>query len=174
MHSKTRGFTLIELLVVIAIIGVLASVVLVSLNSARSKARDAARLAQIREIANALELYASDHNGQYPNISVTICESDPTHYASLQVALAPYMPNIPTAPNSTGDNGSSDCGGWGTRYVVGSTLTDYKVVAHLPENPAAMSKAVWDPRRDGGSSDTTVDGNAPWAIAVYTSGMAGW
>jgi type II secretion system protein G len=171
---RTRGFTLIELLVVIAIIGLLASVVLASLSSARVKARDATRVAQIREIATALELYASDHNGQYPNISVTICESNPSWYASLQTALAPYMPKIPTAPNSTGDNGSSDCAGWGTRYVVGSTLTDYKVVAHQPENPSAISKSLWDPARDGGTNATIVDGNAPWAIAVYTPGMAGW
>lgn len=62
---QKRGFTLIELLVVISIIGLLASIVMVSLNSARAKARDARRLADLRQIQTALELYY-DKNGQYP------------------------------------------------------------------------------------------------------------
>lgn len=59
------GFTLIELLVVIAIIALLASVVVVSLSSARARSRDANRVSQIRQIAGAIELYFSD-NGTYP------------------------------------------------------------------------------------------------------------
>ncbi|MDQ1300006.1 MAG: ral secretion pathway protein [Patescibacteria group bacterium] len=62
---KTRGFTLIELLVVIAIIGVLSSVVLASLNTARSRARDASRRAAMNQIVVALALYY-DANGSYP------------------------------------------------------------------------------------------------------------
>jgi general secretion pathway protein G len=59
--SKSKGFTLIELLVVIAIIGLLASVVLASLNSARMKSRDARRIADVKQLATALELYANDN-----------------------------------------------------------------------------------------------------------------
>ena len=66
MRSKS-GFTLIELLVVIAIIGLLASVIMASLNNARAKARDARRLADLRQLQTALELYASDNNGGYPS-----------------------------------------------------------------------------------------------------------
>jgi prepilin-type N-terminal cleavage/methylation domain-containing protein len=62
---KSKGFTLIELLVVVAIIGVLATIVLASLSDARARARDAKRLADIRTIQTALEVYHLD-NGSYP------------------------------------------------------------------------------------------------------------
>ena len=58
-----RGFTLIELLVVIAIMGLLASIVLASLSSARARGRYGVMVAQMREIANAAELA----RGQYTN-----------------------------------------------------------------------------------------------------------
>lgn len=73
-YSRSSGFTLIELLVVIAIIGLLASVVLVSLNSARSKSRDAKRLADVRQLASAIELYLND-NGTYPPTTTSLVTS---------------------------------------------------------------------------------------------------
>ncbi len=63
--SYKRGFTLIELLVVIAIIGILSSIVLASLNSARKKGRDARRIADVKQIQLALEL-SFDAFGVYP------------------------------------------------------------------------------------------------------------
>lgn len=63
--NNKKGFTLIELLVVIAIIGILSSVVLASLNSARQKSRDARRVSDMKQLQLALELYF-DTNRAYP------------------------------------------------------------------------------------------------------------
>ena len=59
------GFTLIELLVVISIIGILATLVVANLNSARSRARDAARKSDLKNIQSAMRLYYND-KGAYP------------------------------------------------------------------------------------------------------------
>lgn len=71
-RQAQRGFTLIELLVVIAIIGVLSSVVLASLNTARSRANDAARLATINSLRTGLDLYLLANN-VYPSVGGGSC-----------------------------------------------------------------------------------------------------
>ena len=58
-NNLSRGFTLVELLVVISIIGLLSSIVIVSLNTARMKARNAARNAAIEQLRTALTLGSS-------------------------------------------------------------------------------------------------------------------
>ena len=65
MNKTKKGFTLIELLVVIAIIGILSSIVIASLNNARKKSRDARRVADIKQVQLALEMYF-DSNRAYP------------------------------------------------------------------------------------------------------------
>ena len=84
MKKNNSGFTLIELLVVIAIIGLLASVVLVALNGARAKARDAKRVADLNQLDKAFELYFSSYNS-YP----TIGASGPLSGLSGQPPLTP-------------------------------------------------------------------------------------
>ena len=81
LPKPPTGFTLIELLVVIAIIGILASVVLASLNSARERARDTASISQLKEINKALSLFHLN-NGSYPSTG-----SMNTTYAGIDCIL---------------------------------------------------------------------------------------
>ncbi|MBI2475891.1 MAG: type II secretion system protein [Candidatus Taylorbacteria bacterium] len=85
MNKQTRAFTLIELLVVIAIVGVLSSVVLASLNSARQKARDVKRVADVKSLQLALALYF-DANSKYPGV---LGDLTPT-----------YISTVPTPPTT--------------------------------------------------------------------------
>lgn len=92
--TTNKGFTLIELLVVIAIIGVLSSIVLASLNSARIKARDARRKADLRSLELAIQLYY-DSTGTFPDSETTHLGDWPAGY---KTQLAPYISKPPLDP----------------------------------------------------------------------------
>jgi len=76
MKIKQKGFTLIELLVVIAIIGLLSTMAVVSLNSARAKARDAKRLNDVKQMANILSIEATEGTGNENLVGCTAINSD--------------------------------------------------------------------------------------------------
>lgn len=80
IKANNKGFTLIELLVVIAIIGLLSTLAVVALNSARQKSRDAKRVADIKQMQTALELYFADQNN-YPTAATAVELGDAGHKA---------------------------------------------------------------------------------------------
>lgn len=116
LTKRDRGFTLIELLVVIAIIGILSSVVLASLNSARQKSRDARRIGDIKQLQLALEMYYDSNNG----------------YPTSTAALAPdYIPVEPSDPQT----------GSGYTYTASST-SNYVLRATLESDHNALDSDI--------------------------------
>jgi type II secretion system protein G len=110
MNRSRKGFTLIELLVVISIIGLLSTLAVVSLSSARQKARDAKRVADIKQMQSALDLFAVDANG-YPGVAAETAMGPGTDIACIGSAGfagavadcgTPYMQNVPANPSPNG------------------------------------------------------------------------
>ena len=115
-----RGFTLIELLVVIAIIGILSSVVLASLNTARSRGNDAKIESQLKNMQSAMALYQTGA-GNYGTSSVNDgCTTAPAGVwadATSGMAALSNESNYPA-------NSSLTCYTTGTGWAAQATLSD--------------------------------------------------
>lgn len=100
IQSNSRGFTLIELLVVISIISLLSSIVLMSVNSARAKARDARKQADFRAISTALQLFF-DKNGKMPANYLPgsgQCETAAYNQSMQELITGGFLSVIPKSP----------------------------------------------------------------------------
>lgn len=139
-RTSSRGFTLIELLVVIFIIGLLASIVVVSVNAARAKSRDARRIADIATVRNAIEMYA-DANGQYPAqpASNSSCVAA-TAWVTTTNLVPAYLSVLPRDPR----NVSLFC----YVYLTINANQDYKVYAGDMESSDGDTRAL----QDGGTN----------------------
>ena len=104
-NRQCKGFTLIELLVVIAIIGILASVVLASLNTAREKGADANIRSNINNMRAQAELYYDSNSLSYTNLCI--------------------QPELLSAENSINNAGGTfDCSSNGSEFRISSVLSD--------------------------------------------------
>ncbi len=140
-NGSNRGFTLIELLVVIAIIGILSSVVLASMNTARKKARDARRQADLKSLQLALESYY-DTNSAYPDAEAAeVAVSTLTGLTSGGYITA--LPSDPSASQSYRYRTNAD----GAEYCLGANMEN------TPPSPADTCPAT---KVTGGSADYMV------------------
>lgn len=159
--NQVWGFTLIELLVVISIIGLLASIILASLNTARAKARDARRRTDLQQISKALEFYF-DANNSYPTTSGAWWGNCSAYGSKGTSGSDGWVPNVaPTyisvLPLDPRPNGAGGC------YLYNSNGTDYKLLAHLTTEsvcPVPNTDTMFDPKRPNACT-----------FAVYTPGF---
>lgn len=129
--KKSRGFTLIELLVVIAIIGVLAGIVMVSMGGARSKARDAKRQADLRQVITAQEMVMGDdekyETGAAQDNVPAIKNTDNKEY--LAAVSDPKSGSVyEWLDNATDQDGA------GTACVVGDYFCAYATLENKPND----------------------------------------
>jgi prepilin-type N-terminal cleavage/methylation domain-containing protein len=165
-----RAFTLIELLVVIAIIGLLSSIVLAALQTARNKGSDAKRFSDLRSMEQALDAYYQD-NGHYPINSS--CNNSGTNWctmcanlgvfvnfssaATMIPGLTPtYIATIPQDPLYSGAAGDASC----YAYTTDAAGKDYKFVDYQPANSSpTTATGPTQAFKDSGGAFTTA-----WAV----------
>lgn len=149
---RISGFTLIELLVVISIIGLLSSIVLTSVNSARSKARNVREKSDVKQIITALEL-ARDNSptDQYP-----LSAGSGTGWSCLKASgncwkgasqalpaqavadLAPYLPTLPRTAVNTPEG--SGCYAYDSYLYISSTVGN---VGTFVPPPGPNAYLIW-------------------------------
>lgn len=115
MKRSVTGFTIVELLIVIVVIAILAAISVVAFTGVQARARDSGRIAKVKDLAKALELYKVD-NGRYPAILdghgvETSCGSQTENWGQcdrmkhLTDAVDPYIKIDPTSlSNATQGN----------------------------------------------------------------------
>ncbi|MBU4361002.1 type II secretion system GspH family protein [Patescibacteria group bacterium] len=127
-----HGFTLIELLVVIAIVGLLASLVMASLQNARQKSRDVSRKGNLKQVSTALSLYLSgDGNGRYP------IQTEWAHFNNSSLSALVSSGLMIELPNDPLDN---------YYYDYKSDGVDFKIMTQLEVDNNLM-------KNDGGNDD---------------------
>ncbi|MBI4117529.1 MAG: prepilin-type N-terminal cleavage/methylation domain-containing protein [Parcubacteria group bacterium] len=153
MHTQkdsSRGFTLIELLVVVSIIGLLSTLAVLALGTARTKARDSSRVANIANIRGALELYYLQANS-YPSdggsplalgSGTALCLTD-VGFEATCTGSSLYMQGVPRDPSKSG--AASVCTDASTAvcdYAFVSTGTSYTIKFYLESGTGGLPTGV--------------------------------
>jgi prepilin-type N-terminal cleavage/methylation domain-containing protein len=183
MKRYTRGFTLIELLVVIAIIGILASVVLVSLQSARKKGNDTRVISDVQQLRTQFE---SDNNGAdysasfYPASATNVYITSTSNPTAVATVLADAINNAPTGYTATSTMSSSNSvfGTPGTGTVANSAIlvvlngTGSATAGTWAANSKPTAYAIWGKLSSGGYFCIDSTGNTRNATAVTPVSVA--
>jgi len=169
--TLSRGFTLVELLVVIAIIGILATLLLLQLGTARSKARDAARIAHINQVRSAVEFYFDDNSQFYASTTMT----------SLAPKYLQHIPLDPLAADCTNNvydgraQGAAQCYGYAwspatypTKYQIWAEL---EVWAKALDQDTDINSTGWSGAVRNGAVDTKAGCTTAANDCVYDQGQ---
>lgn len=170
MSQKRRGFTLIEILVVIAIIGLLSTVVFAAMSQARSNARDKDRLAQLKQLQTAIEIYGHT-TGQYPETGCGRGLDQWTGHGSIYGSCAVYIDGItdlmsPLPVDPIVNN-------YGYIYRTNAERTEYKLmIFNALEGVTVTAASEYARYREGDGCPGGMSGNNSRSYAVYSGTSA--
>lgn len=164
MANRQKGFTLIELLVVISIIGILSTIAMTSLNSARKKARDARRKSDLNQMVLAMDQYYSDHGTYYiPGTGYNgggtgwfnyIGGTNYTNSIANGLVSAGYFSTAPLDPMITSYSQTGNGGAHQYMYYVCSGGQGFYFYTHL-ESPNAADTAAMNASCSAGTTIQT-------------------
>ena len=177
-NTKKRAFTLIELLVVIAIIGILATLAVVALQQARSRARDSKRMADMKQLQTAMELFFNE-NGRYPTTdewnsgTITSSSSGETFMYSIPSAPTPADGSCLEASNTYVYTPQNSGASYTIDFCTGKQISD------LPEGAKQMTPGgiIFGSSESGGGMPSWVcgellvdsrDGNSYQTVQIGT------
>ena len=145
--KKRKAFTLIELLVVIAIIGILASIVLVSLRGATKKAKDARITSDLTQVRSIAEMIYSDENGY-----TKLCDGS----GALGGGGSNYDTQLSSIDSDvSAQGGSATCYADADNYCVYSALNATGAGYYCIDSTGKAGKTTTDPSGTGYCDGTT-------------------
>lgn len=153
--TKQKGFTLIELLIVIAIIAVLATLALVSLTAAQQRSRDTKRVADMKSMQTAMELFYSE-NASYPGLNssnTNDTDNIANSWSDLSDIMRSYISALPVPP--TNDASTGDV----YMYAVENTALDSYILRGSLEDNEHIAL-------DQDPNDTDFGGTTAWALLI--------